>query len=57
MPPSGWQPLPSSEPPPAVTHRLFAGACVPEWLSSPTSRRIGPPAATRSRRAFWIGGA
>ncbi len=54
--PSGWQALPISEPPPPVTQRLLIGACVPEWLSSPTSRSIGPPEAVKSRRAFWIGG-
>ena len=50
-------PFPISEPPPPVSQRLLIGACVPEWLSSPTMRRMGPPAAVSRRRAFWTGGA
>jgi len=49
--------LPIREPPPPVTQRLLTGAWVPEWLSSPIMRKIGPPEAASSRRAFWMGGA
>jgi hypothetical protein len=40
-----------------ATLHLARAFYVPPWLSSPTIRRMGPPAAVSRRRARWMGGA
>ena len=55
--PSGWQPLPSSAPPPAVTQCLLGSEWVPLCDSSPWMRSTAPPAAASRSIAFVTGGA